>query len=274
MFFWDFKGPNVFIKANRDFGFALNKDVYSHVFLLQRSELKPQLHSKFSFRKGHFHCVLLFWDVKPRKIWATHLTSQCDRWILWNQIYLWFFHLNDSIFQFQTLVWLNEFHSSLFFQYFSILGYLNFWRWKYQIYLKIYFSILYTWNVGFTLQVHVLSSCVSTFRTSLKCFSPSSPIFILKFSRCNIIHTFQLSILFRVFATPFSLMFFNFNYNFVSLMFNVYFENRKSSIIFPCQLLGCEIAKKYVKFISQPSSFEITNLFQSSYLDSTFSFLV
>ena len=55
-------------------------------------------------------------------------------------------------------------------------------------------------------------------------------------------------------------------------MFNVYFENRKSSIIFPCQLLGCEIAKKYVKFISQPSSFEITNLFQSSYLDSTFSF--
>lgn len=57
-------------------------------------------------------------------------------------------------------------------------------------------------------------------------------------------------------------------------MFNVYFEKRKSSIIFPCQLLGCEIAKKYVKFISQPSSFEITNLFQSSYLDSTFSFLV
>jgi len=60
---------------------------------------------------------------------------------------------------------------------------------------------------------------------------------------------------------------------FLSLNFHFYFDKLKCPLIFQCQLFGCEIAKKSVKFMSQLSRFEITSLFQIAYFNSILRFL-
>ena len=66
---------------------------------------------------------------------------------------------------------------------------------------------------------------------------------------------------------------YQFHFWFLSLNFDFYFDKLKRSRIFQCQLFGCDIAKKSVKFMSQLSRFEITSLFQIAYVNPILRFL-